>query len=71
MQLTQHVLDNDDRTRRAEALLSHFRVWLALIGLIVVAVVWGFHPSEWTPLAYSIGIGGFVLMQIIRRRRRR
>jgi hypothetical protein len=34
--LLQHVLDDDERTRRAERLLSCLTTWVMVIGVVVV-----------------------------------
>lgn len=34
-----HVLDDDDRTRRANTLLAHLTVWVLLLSFAAVAIV--------------------------------
>lgn len=69
--LLQHVLDDDERTRRAERLLSHLTTWLVVIGAVVVtAGVLLLNGPAWL----SAGAGGAGALSAgvawLRRRRR-
>jgi hypothetical protein len=70
--LLQHVLDDDERTRRAERLLSCLTTWVVVIGIVVVTTgVILLNGPIWAP-AGAVGIGalsaGFAWL---RRRRKR
>jgi hypothetical protein len=55
--LLQHVLDDDERTRRAERLLSHLTTWLLVTGAVVVtAGVVLLHGPAWAS-ASAGGVG--------------
>jgi hypothetical protein len=55
--LLQHVLDDDERTRRAERLLSHVTTWLVVIGAVIVtAGVVLLNGPAWVS-ASGVGVG--------------
>jgi membrane protein implicated in regulation of membrane protease activity len=69
--LLQHVLDDDDRTRRADALLSHFTIWLvvlATVGVVVGLVM--LNSSPWAS-AGAGSVGALAALWTWWRRRRR
>ena len=68
--LLQHVLDDDDRTRRADVLLSHLTTWLAFIvsAVIVLGLVLLNSPA-W--LSAGTGAAGVVAGIVAWWRRRR
>jgi hypothetical protein len=69
--LLRHVLDDDERTRRAERLLSHLTTWLVVIGAVVVTVsVMLLSGSPWLSASAS-GVGALSAGVAWFRRRRR
>lgn len=69
--LLKHVLDDEDRTRRAERLLGHVTVWLVVLGAIVVTAAVLLAGGPWWASAGAGGIGAAsgVLAWIKRHRR--
>jgi membrane protein implicated in regulation of membrane protease activity len=68
--LLQHVLDDDDRTRRADALLSHFTIWLVVLATVGVVVGLVMNSSPWAS-AGAGSIGALAALWAWWRRRRR
>jgi hypothetical protein len=72
--LLERVLDDDDRTRRANLLLRHINLWLVIVvAALLGAVIISAHASGWVPLAVvsATAFGTFARRQIQRRRERR
>jgi hypothetical protein len=70
--LLQHVLDDDERTRRAERLLSCFTTWVVVIGVVVVTTgVILLNGPLWAR-AGAVGVGALSAgLARLRRRRKR
>ena len=70
--LLRHVLDDDDRTRRADLLLSHLTLWLVVIAtVVVVAVLLLLSTPYWVPTgAGGVGVVSAGLLWFRRWRRR-
>jgi hypothetical protein len=54
--LLQRVLDDDDRTRRANLLLLHIGLWLVIIAVALLGVAAISIPAMgWVPLVGGVG----------------
>lgn len=68
--LLKHILDDDQRTRRGELLLSYLTTWLVVIGAVVIATAMLLTSSPWWASA-GVGIGATSAVLAWLRRRRR
>jgi hypothetical protein len=55
--LLKHILDDDDRTRRAEILLSYLTIWLVVLGTVVIGTATLLLSAPWWAPASVGGIG--------------
>jgi hypothetical protein len=55
--LLKHVLDDDERARRAELLLSHLTIWLVVLGAVVVTMAVLLASGPWWAPAGAGGVG--------------